>query len=220
MKQLPLNVGLTISTEFLDFRRKIASLNYGIIITRLCASQEVKIDPKELMDAKRFGRIDKSFFYRYIFNKFYGTQPQGRPLPSSSPRLRVDPPRVTYLDVSPSIVACLARDFETPSMDEKLSVSNNKMEVDHANDWEMKSQMMRNVCFGPFGRMMGAKHGINMDMSVPTPFSQEEYNRANQFYEYGSGSSKGKEKVVEEENDEEEKKRMMMTWMVEGTTSS
>jgi hypothetical protein len=89
-------------------------------------------------------------------------------------------------------------------MDEKLNVMNHKMEVDHANDWEMKAQMMRNVFFEPFWRMMGAKQGINMDRSFPTPFSQEEYNRANQFYEYGSGSSMGKEKVVEEKDDDEE----------------
>ena len=60
MKQLPLNVGLTISTEILDYRRTNALLNYDIIITRLCASQGVRIDPRELKHAKGLGPIDKS----------------------------------------------------------------------------------------------------------------------------------------------------------------
>jgi hypothetical protein len=79
MKQLPVNVGSTISNEILDCRRTTASLNYKIIITKLCASQGVRIDPRELKDAKGFGPIDRSFFYRYIFNNFYGPNLKGNP---------------------------------------------------------------------------------------------------------------------------------------------
>jgi hypothetical protein len=115
----------------------------------------------------------------------------------------VEAPKTAHIKVSPLVAACLSQDFETLFIDDKLNVMSHKMEVDHANDREMKSLMMRNVCYEPFWRLLGAKQGINMDRAAPTPFTQEEYNRANNFYEYGSGSSKEKEMVVEDEEDEE-----------------
>jgi hypothetical protein len=63
--------------------------------------------------------------------------------------------QTAYLEVSPSVAACLSRDFETLYIDEKLNVMNQN--VDHPNDREMKALMMRNVCFEPFWRMLGTK---------------------------------------------------------------